>query len=682
MLVCPQCQSENPQEHKFCQNCGFSLTDKDCCQCGTMIPIEAEKCHACGAANQTILWAIFSQFQNAEELVAINSGNVKQEVAKIDIENLSDFFNESSERIQAASAIKPESVNVQQRYITISKDEPQPKDLISPNTKNVFYYGKVVDKHPLHKSRLATLQQQQKDLFAELNQKSDNSYLAVTQYWNLIGIPTHALPYLILDKYAPIVPPICEAWQDDKLGVVLLPDRSQWQLFSELCLQEQLPLAQIIWFFDEIAKLWSPLSKVSCGRSLLVDTNLRVDEDWSLCLQQLYLDEIDSPPTVQDLIQSWHNCLTQLDRNDLDALYQLLETAIANKLEDVEQLRIQLQELDSGDNEYNADFTDIGKADSLDNVDVSRSDLTDNIEKESQTVSFFDEEEDDLTYSSGFEEEATAMIPMRLANVVDSSCTNIGSQRDHNEDFFGVKTLVTKTENNVEQVVNVRGMYIVCDGMGGHAAGEVASAMAVETLEKYFQEHWKQELPTRETIESGILLANNTLYQTNLNHSRSGSGRMGTTLVMALLQNNQLAIAHVGDSRIYKVTRTKGLEKLTLDHEVGQREINRGVEPEIAYGRPDAYQLTQALGPRDSNCIRPEIQFLNINEDSLILLCSDGLSDNDLLEKHWEDYLTPLISSSANLEHGLFKLIEFANQYNGHDNITCVLIRIKLKTDS
>ena len=120
---------------------------------------------------------------------------------------------------------------------------------------------------------------------------------------------------------------------------------------------------------------------------------------------------------------------------------------------------------------------------------------------------------------------------------------------------------------------------------------------------------------------------------------------------------------------------------MTLDHEVGQRDINRGVEPEIAYNRPDAYQLTQALGPRESNYVRPEIQFMEITEDCLLLLCSDGLSDNWLVEQNWEEYLEPLISSSANLQNGLFKLIEFANEHNGHDNITAILVRIKLKPD-
>ncbi|MEO1339691.1 MAG: serine/threonine phosphatase, partial [Cyanobacteria bacterium J06635_13] len=326
----------------------------------------------------------------------------------------------------------------------------------------------------------------------------------------------------------------------------------------------------------------------------------------------------------------------------------------------------------------------------LDSTDVSTTDSDPDHDPEiaesaaiaSKPDIFFDEADDeDMMYSSEFEEQATAMIPMQLRDLSDACCTDIGVQRDHNEDFFGVQTTVEKTENNTENNLRVRGLYIVCDGMGGHAAGEVASAMAVASLQKYFQAHWQADFPDHDTIESGVLLANEALYQTNIDNSRSGSGRMGTTLVMALVQDTQLAIAHVGDSRIYRLSRKQGLEQLTLDHEVGQREVNRGVEPEIAYGRPDAYQLTQALGPRDNSCVRPDIQFMDITEDCLILLCSDGLSDNDFIEDNWLQHLEPLISSDANLQDGLFKLIDLANEHNGHDNITAVLLRIKLKPD-
>ncbi|MGC8713355.1 MAG: protein phosphatase 2C domain-containing protein, partial [Leptodesmis sp.] len=173
--------------------------------------------------------------------------------------------------------------------------------------------------------------------------------------------------------------------------------------------------------------------------------------------------------------------------------------------------------------------------------------------------------------------------------------------------------------------------------------------------------------------------ANQAIYNVNQQNARSGSGRMGTTLVIVLIHDTQVAVAHVGDSRLYRYTRKRGLEQVTVDHEVGQREIQRGVDPEIAYSRPDAYQLTQALGPRDGNFVRPDVQFFELNEDMLLLLCSDGLSDNDLLEKHWETHVQPLLSSQTNLDKGVSELIELANRYNGHDNITAIAIRAKVR---
>jgi protein phosphatase len=277
------------------------------------------------------------------------------------------------------------------------------------------------------------------------------------------------------------------------------------------------------------------------------------------------------------------------------------------------------------------------------------------------------------------EDLSTAVLPMELQSLADAGYTDRGRARHHNEDFFGLRSQVKKQLSSRGKKCQARGLYIVCDGMGGHAAGEVASAMAVETLQRYFMANWQDDLPDCETIEKGVLLANQTIFNVNQKNARSGNGRMGTTLVMVLVQDTKVAIAHVGDSRIYRVSRKGGLEQLTVDHEVGQRAIQGGVDPEIAYARPDAYQLTQALGPHSSKFIQPDVRYLDLQEDTLLLLCSDGLSDNRLIETHWQTYLTPLISASNNLEKGLRKLIDFANQHNGHDNITAILVRMKVR---
>ena len=694
MLVCPQCRFENPKANKFCQSCGFSLTDKICCECKAMIPIESRTCSFCGAANHTVLWAIISQQKVAEESTAQPElAQAKIDIAngnfQLEIENLSDLFAEVKRAgkswLQISENNENNSSNFHRYAVERNSSLEQFLETIEPNLDSKFIRGQVIDRYPLQKSHLATLKEQQMELFTELGQDLNNSYLSVSQYWNLVGLPIHALPYLILEKYTPIVPKIYDAWQQQEQGVVLLPDRSQWKLLTELWSQEKSPLLQIIWFLDEMAKLWKPLQQTSCAQSLLVRSNLRIDEDQAFCLQQLYMDPIGNPPSLKDLAKTWQLCCTESNLDNLDNLNRLLDRVISGEIGEVEQLRLELHNLGLGEEEIesfdihtdihtNCNYSEVSMSESKPDRPESENNL-----EASEAKKFFDEDHEEMMYSSEFEEEVTAIVPMKLRSIADASYTDIGSQRNHNEDFFGVKTVVEKVENNTENNLRVRGLYMVCDGMGGHAAGEVASAMAVENLQQYFQTHWQQELPSHNTIEEGILLANEALYQTNIDNSRSGSGRMGTTLVMALLQDNQLAIAHVGDSRIYRITSKQGLEQLTLDHEVGQRDINRGVEPDIAYERPDAYQLTQALGPRESNYVRPDIQFVEITQDCLLLLCSDGLSDNDLLEKHWQTYLEPLISSGSDLQEGLFKLVDFANHHNGHDNITAILVRIKLK---
>jgi protein phosphatase len=689
MLICPQCEFENPESNRFCQSCGVSLTHKLCCQCETNIPIEAKICNFCGADNHTVVWAIISQAKIQTDFQPkLAQVTRDQYQSPLEISSLADLFAHSQSKSTPALQIQTNTEQTYNRYAI--KTEPDSAKVLSNNHNKfpqTFIQSQVIDQYPLQKSHLAILQKQQMDLFTELTQDLNDSYLAVTEYWNLIGLPTHALPYLILERYSPTIPKIYDAWQQQDQGVVLLPDRSQWQLVTELWSQQKLALSQIVWFLDEMAKLWQPLQRINCAQSLLVQENLRIDEDQTFCLQQLYMDG-EETPTLKDLAQTWQFYFTEAHLDRMENLNLLLNKMLTGEIIEVEQLRLELHNL--GFDEPEVEFFDPNEP-YLTNTTLTEPKMIEPEPKAiaepelspiaSKTEIFFEETDDDMMYSSELEEQATAMISMHLRDLTDACCTNIGLQRDHNEDFFGMKTTIEKIENSTEKNLSVRGLYIVCDGMGGHAAGEVASAMAVESLQKYFQTHWQSELPSHDIIEAGVLLANETLYQTNIGNSRSGSGRMGTTMVMALLQDTRLAIAHVGDSRIYRLSRKHGLEQLTLDHEVGQREINRGVEPEIAYGRPDSYQLTQALGPRDNKSVRPEIQFLEITEDCLILLCSDGFSDNNFLEENWSQHLKPLISSEADLQDGLFKLVDLANEHNGHDNITAVLLRIKLKPD-
>jgi protein phosphatase len=285
-----------------------------------------------------------------------------------------------------------------------------------------------------------------------------------------------------------------------------------------------------------------------------------------------------------------------------------------------------------------------------------------------------DLEIDDDLYS----DSPTIVLPNRVMDLEAIGITDVGLERKYNEDFFVIDNRVTHISDPDGIRAYSRGLYILCDGMGGHAQGEVASRMAAETLATYFTEHWQEELPSASELDEAIRWTNQTIYALNESQTRLGNGRMGTTLILAMLQDTQFRFAHVGDSRLYRYTHHRGLEQLTVDHEVGQRAIERGIAPEIAYALPSAYQLTQALGPRASELLKPDIQSVMLTEDSLFLLCSDGMTDHDLLELHQENYVKPLLDFYNSLEEGVSRLIDLANAENGHDNITVVAIRAKL----
>ncbi|NES83924.1 MAG: serine/threonine phosphatase [Moorea sp. SIO2B7] len=626
MIICPNCAVKNPIANKFCKTCGTSLY-KDCPECSAKVTYDALNCpnSDCDALTGTLWWAIISepvaesQPTNEESLEVSNSEQKTQQLE-----------DSSTELLVNNEYLDPEKRYRLRPLFSPSREREEMLKTLNSNSSTKWLVRQVLDTVPLQKSKLkVNLEQQEAQQLEQLEQVSE-----------AIGIPAIALPYLTLQEFSPAVPKTHDAWDEDGNQVVLLEDRSRWQMLSELWRSQNIPMGQILFWLGEMVQLWEPLSQIGCCQSLLLEINLRVDEDQKFCLQQLYDDPPNSQLTLKDLGQMWQGLFSNIARTESDAVVQLLDEMVKGSIETAEELQTKIKDALARDQEQDA---------------------------------------------------PTMVLSMRLRSLTDAGSTDVGRQRDHNEDYYGIQTQIHYEENRLGRKVHARGLYIVCDGMGGHDSGEIASIMAVETLQRYFQTHWqKDELPDRETIEEGILLANQTIYDVNVKNARSGIGRMGTTLVIALVQDTKVAIAHVGDSRVYRLYKNirhdkeRGekeiaLEQLTIDHEVGQREIKLGVDPEIAYSRPDAYQLTQALGPRDNKLIKPDIEFLELNEDTIILLCSDGLCDNDLIENRWETHLKPLISSQANLEKGVRKLIDLANNHNGHDNITAIIVRVKVQ---
>ncbi|MGB7376638.1 MAG: serine/threonine phosphatase [Rivularia sp. (in: cyanobacteria)] len=655
MLICPQCNFENPNSNKFCQNCGASLTEKECQQCGVFLSLNAVECHSCDATCSEI-WLAIAIKENPTETVETKSEEEKVDSAdKLEQKNKDDTSEKNSHSFEAGSFL-----DSQGRYKML---ESLPT--FFENTVKAEACVKVLDCQPYQLSPIdAMLANPQLEQSTNTSAGGNN-------------IPSLAKTYIALQPHCNLgIPPIHDAWQVENMQVILVEDRSDWLYLSELWQNDATTSLQIIHYFYQMTQLWDLLAPFDCRQSLLDLNNLRVDEDQSLALQRLYPDvrkqaEASSPedvPTVKALGKVWQALFRKSQRTQFGLLLELLGNLESGKIATSEELRSQLQFISTelqGESNQSEDS-------SQDNLIVGSGEDT-----SSPTVLQLDELEQSPTK---IDDTPTVVLPMQLASLENAGLTDVGKQRDHNEDYFGIETKVNKVELPKSKVAGAKGLYVLCDGMGGHAGGEVASELAVSTLRQYFLENWKSDgLPNEEIIREGVFRANKAIHDINQQDARSGVGRMGTTLVLVLIQDTRVAVAHVGDSRLYRVTRKGGLEQITVDHEVGQREISRGVEPSVAYSRPDAYQLTQALGPRDSNFIAPEVQFLEVNEDALFVLTSDGLSDNDLLEKHWRTNLLNLISSEANLEKGVRDLIDLANKYNGHDNITAVLMRAKVR---
>jgi protein phosphatase len=653
MLICPQCKFENPHDHKFCQNCGTSLTHKACPECMTEVPVNAQHCHNCGAECGTVWWTIIAQSVTGEE----TQEQTSEEQDKKNFSNLPI----SPSQLAIGSYLDPE-----QRYQVLEPLLAQNK-----NAAITELSGRILDCQLYQISLIEAILANQQDL--------------VTPSVEVNAIPNLAKAYIVLQSQNhPGIPSIHDAWQQGDMQVILIEDRSNWQGLLELWQKETTSSLQILHWCYQMTQLWTILEPANCRQSLLELSNLRLDEDQTLALQRLYVEPLNDQPsiespedeeadtfviqkqplTIKALGEIWQTLFRQSQRTQFGSIVQILEDLELGKIQTIAQLRSRLEDI--------AIELEVPIPTNFDPIPMEEQDIT-----MSATLPT-DELEDDIAARN--DDLPTVVLSMQLSTLEDAGRTDVGRQRHHNEDCFGIETKVDKLELPRNRVLEARGLYILCDGMGGHASGEVASELAVNTLRKYFQERWVgNQLPTKDSIREAVYLANQAIYEINQQDARSGVGRMGTTLVMLLIQDTQAAVAHVGDSRLYSLTRKRGLEQITVDHEVGQREISRGVEASIAYARPDAYQLTQALGPRDEKSINPDVNFFEINEDSLLILVSDGLSDNDLLENHWQTHLNPLLSSGANLERGVTELIDLANQYNGHDNITAILIRAKVR---
>jgi len=242
--------------------------------------------------------------------------------------------------------------------------------------------------------------------------------------------------------------------------------------------------------------------------------------------------------------------------------------------------------------------------------------------------------------------------------------TDPGMVRSHNEDaVFGDA---------------VRGLVILADGMGGYNAGEVASGMATTVLSSELRKAFTEKPPhkleangqlrSHAVLEAEIARANSTIYQAS--QSQPQYAGMGTTLVVALFYDNQVTVAHIGDSRLYRL-RGEEFRLMTRDHSLLQEQIDSGmISVEEARLSHNKNLVTRALGVEAQ--VEPEIRDYDVAAGDIYLLCSDGL--NDMVSD--DDIALTLMSLTANLELAGDQLIQMANDNGGRDNVSVILVRV------
>jgi protein phosphatase len=238
----------------------------------------------------------------------------------------------------------------------------------------------------------------------------------------------------------------------------------------------------------------------------------------------------------------------------------------------------------------------------------------------------------------------------------------------------GTDTGVVRSVNEDYHLMLVdRGVFIVADGMGGHAAGEVASEMAVEIIADTLGSF--RGLPDADVagrLFKAIQLANGAIFQRTLvEEDKRG---MGTTATVLILFPRRYLIAQVGDSRAY-LYRGRRFHQITKDHSYVQEQVDAGLlTPEQARTHPYANVLTRCVGSNEE--VVPDIYFGALEQGDVILLASDGLTG--MVE---DEQLVKILESGREPDELVRRMINDANRRGGLDNITAIVVRIDSMDD-
>lgn len=432
--------------------------------------------------------------------------------------------------------------------------------------------------------------------------------------------------YLQLFAYFPHVPQVYGQLEGTKNWLVdygTVPMNQE----GELTFADLLPKMTLLWkettsgrqlnWLRQIAGLWKPLSEKGMSSTLINPDLIRVNGS----LIQLIELQVDGAktPTLEDLGRLWKQWSQQANATIKDALLELSQRMEAGSVKQIEQIEAILDRtLDFclGSHEYSYEI---------------------------------------FAYSDS------------------------GPKRSNNQDTAYPYSKIP-LKNNLEQ----QSLAIVCDGVGGHEGGEIASQETVDYLcDRVSAMSWHEQYSVPANVIAQLVQftneANDAISKRNDSEQRQDRQRMGTTLVMSLARNHEVYLTHVGDSRIYLIT-NNSCHQVTIDDDLASREVRLGYAVyRNALKYPSAGALIQALGMRNSAALHPNVQRLVIDDDCLLLLCSDGLSDFDRVEQYWRDVIVPVLEDQLDLTKAVKTLIKIGNERNGHDNVTAALVHCQVK---
>lgn len=239
--------------------------------------------------------------------------------------------------------------------------------------------------------------------------------------------------------------------------------------------------------------------------------------------------------------------------------------------------------------------------------------------------------------------------------MVSTGRTDKGRKRNNNQDSIFI------SDTPVGPLPN---LYIVADGMGGHAAGDFASRYAISVVIDFIRK--STVVNPISLLRRALIYASNELFK-EAEKDKDKMG-MGTTMVVAVVVDKKLYVANIGDSRLYLIN--DDIKQITMDHSLVEELIRSGqLERNKGRNHPEKNIITRAMGSRDE--AMPDFFEINIAEGDKILLCSDGLSN--MVE---DDEIRDIIQDYSSLDDAVSSLISRANYYGGNDNISVIIVSI------